>query len=122
MLLLGLKFNISAAHRIKWHNECSKLHGHNYVIEVYVSGDIDKEKGVVIDFKELREIVWSVIKKYDHIYLNNVIGDNATVELFALKLREELENVLKNTGLFLYKLKIYETENEWIEWIVDENR
>ena len=74
----------NAAHRLfkkEWSDEknlevfgkCShpKYHGHNYVLEVWVDGEIDKETGFVIDLKILKEIILEeVSERFDHRNLN----------------------------------------------------
>ena len=74
----------NAAHRLfikEWSDEknlevfgkCShpNYHGHNYVLEVWVDGEIDKETGFVIDLKILKEIILEeVSERFDHRNLN----------------------------------------------------
>ena len=74
----------SAAHRLfkpelsdeenyKLFGKCSNpnWHGHNYVLEVIVAGNVDPNTGFVMDLKELKGIVRdNVILKVDHKNLN----------------------------------------------------
>lgn len=74
----------NAAHRLfrkDWSDEqnlqifgkCSNpnYHGHNYVVEVIVEGDIDPETGYVIDLKLLKELIQEdVLERFDHRNLN----------------------------------------------------
>ena len=74
----------NAAHRLfrpEWSDEknaevfgkCShpNYHGHNYVIEVFVEGDIDPTTGFVIDLKKLKTIIQEeVCERFDHRNLN----------------------------------------------------
>src|SRR3984885_5934686 len=51
--------------------KCANLHGHNYVLEVVVAGEIDQASGYVIDLKLLSEVMTRrVIKDVDHRNLN----------------------------------------------------
>lgn len=74
----------NAAHRLfkkEWSDEKNKeifgkcsnpnYHGHNYVLEVQVEGDIDPETGYVIDLKILKEIISEdILERFDHRNLN----------------------------------------------------
>lgn len=74
----------NAAHRLfrpEWSDEknadvfgkCShpNYHGHNYVLEVWIEGDIDPETGFVMDLKSLKELIKEeVIERFDHRNLN----------------------------------------------------
>lgn len=74
----------NSAHRLfreDWSNEknlevfgkCSypNFHGHNYVLEVWVEGDVDPETGFVIDLKDLKHIIRTyVTERFDHRNLN----------------------------------------------------
>ena len=81
---VGRRETFCAAHRLfkkDWDDnknravfgKCSNpnYHGHNYVLEVWVDGEIDKETGFVIDLKELKSIINSeIIERFDHRNLN----------------------------------------------------
>jgi 6-pyruvoyltetrahydropterin/6-carboxytetrahydropterin synthase len=74
----------NSAHRLyrpDWSDEknweifgkCSSpnYHGHNYVLEVWVDGEIDPETGYVIDLKVLKGIIHEhVLDRFDHRNLN----------------------------------------------------
>lgn len=94
-------------------------HGHNYVLEVIVAGEIDPQTGYVIDLKELKKIIKeNVIKKIDHKHLNldvdfmkNIIP---TAENIAIGIWGQL--VDKIPAGKLYSVKVYETENNYAEY------
>ncbi|MCZ7601532.1 MAG: 6-carboxytetrahydropterin synthase [Melioribacteraceae bacterium] len=94
-------------------------HGHNYVLEVIVAGEIDPQTGYVIDLKELKKIIKeNVIKKIDHKHLNfdvdfmkNIIP---TAENIAVGIWGQL--VDKIPAGKLYSVKVYETENNYAEY------
>ncbi len=78
------KAHFNAAHRLfrkDWDDVRNKeifglcsnphFHGHNYKLEVKLSGDIDPETGYVIDLKELNMIIdREVLERFDHKNLN----------------------------------------------------
>ena len=63
------KFRWEGAHRLAWHNEgCQHLHGHSYILWVEVEGPAD-EKGMVIDFKVISQVLKPLIEEWDHATL-----------------------------------------------------
>jgi 6-pyruvoyltetrahydropterin/6-carboxytetrahydropterin synthase len=83
-MIVTARLDFSAAHRLHnpdrdedWnrqtYDKCDNPsgHGHNYEIEVSVSGPIDPDTGMVIDLKKLKDIVRrEVIDLVDHRNLN----------------------------------------------------
>ena len=87
-------------------------HGHNYTIEVTVSGEIDPVTGFVVDLKLLKDILErEVVGVYDHRHLNHEIPDFKTAiptaENIAIAAWKRLDG--KIPGAKLYKIRIYET-------------
>ena len=94
-------------------------HGHNYTLEVIVAGEIDAKTGYVVDLKQLKEIIIeNVVKKVDHKHLNHDVdfleGINPTTENFALKIWDQLVDKIPSGKL--HSIKLYETENNYIEY------
>lgn len=103
------RFSFEAAHTLTWHpGKCSRTHGHSYVLEVEVAGQID-DRGVVMDFAELDEIVDRHVLEgpggLDHTDLNEIL-DNPTAELIAVHIGERLDAA----GLSWTRLRLWETE------------
>ncbi|MCB0750157.1 MAG: 6-carboxytetrahydropterin synthase [Ignavibacteriae bacterium] len=94
-------------------------HGHNYILEVVIAGEIDKTTGYVIDLKELKTIlIENIIRKVDHKHLNFDVdfmhGINPTTENFAVRIWDELVDKIPSGKLHAIKLR--ETENNFIEY------
>lgn len=94
-------------------------HGHNYTLEVVVAGEINPYTGYVIDLKELKGIIIEhVLRKVDHKNLNldvDFLKDKIpSAENIAIGIWEQLVDKLP-TGE-LYSVKIYETENNYVEY------
>ena len=122
----------SAAHRLfneKYSNEdnlrifgkCSNPngHGHNYTVEIVVTGEIDPQTGFVIDLKLLKEIINDhILKKVDHKNLNIDVdflqGIIPTSENIAVGIWNQLVDKLPAGKL--YAVKLYETENNYVEY------
>ncbi|MGD9994099.1 MAG: 6-pyruvoyl tetrahydropterin synthase family protein [Salinivirgaceae bacterium] len=96
-------------------------HGHNYELFVTVKGTVDNETGVVINLKELSQIInTSIIDKLDHKNLNIEVDflQNTIVstENIIMAIWKVLEAELKDTKARLHKLKLVETENNFAEY------
>lgn len=94
-------------------------HGHNYDLEVRVTGFCDLETGYVIDVKILSDIIQhTVINKFDHKNLNVEVEEfknlNPTAENIAFVIYNLLINKLPN-DLDL-KIRLYETRKNYVEY------
>jgi len=94
-------------------------HGHNYILEVMVAGEINPKTGYVIDLKKLKKIVRdNVISKVDHHHFNYDIdfmkGIIPTVENIVVGIWKVLESKISEGKL--YSVKLYETENNYAEY------
>ena len=112
---------LSDEENLKLFGNCSNpnWHGHNYVLEVVVAGNVDPETGYVIDLKKLKNIInENVIDKVDHKNINLEVdfmkGVQPSAENIAIKIWEELVN--KIPAGKLYSVKLYETENNYFEY------
>ena len=93
-------------------------HGHNYVLEAYVKGQVDPATGMVINLRELDELLKNVIQPLDHAYLNDDVGYFRqvvpTTENIALFLFQEIEQRL-DKSLVLCKIRLYEGDDLWVD-------
>lgn len=126
------KEHFNAAHRLNnenWSNEKNKkifgkcnnpnFHGHNYILEVHVTGEIDTETGYVIDTKMLSEVVKeNVTDIFDHKNLNLDVDYfnklNPTTENIAMVIFKILRKLLNIN--YELKIKLYETERNAVEF------
>ena len=92
-------------------------HGHNYVQEVTLSGEIADDTGMVFDLKELKKLTQQeIIDKVDHKNLNvdvDFLTDIIpTAENLAIRFWKRLEP--KITKGQLYEVKLYESERNFV--------
>jgi 6-pyruvoyltetrahydropterin/6-carboxytetrahydropterin synthase len=84
---LERSYRFEAAHflpKVPPGHKCSRMHGHSYLIEIAIEGEIDPAFGWVMDFAEIDEHVTPLVKMLDHQVLNEVEGlANPTSELLA---------------------------------------
>ncbi len=95
------------------------FHGHNYTLEVVVAGEVDPDTGYVIDLKILKDIIREkIIKKVDHKNLNLdtdfLLGIIPTAENIAIGIWGQLVDAIPTGSL--YAIKLYETENNYVEY------
>jgi 6-pyruvoyltetrahydropterin/6-carboxytetrahydropterin synthase len=94
-------------------------HGHNYILEVTVFGSIKKETGYAIDFKKLKEIVYSeIIQKVDHKHLNYDVDFLKDIIPTAENIVRVFWQVLESkiNGAKLFSIRLRETENNVVEY------
>ena len=122
---VGRRETFNSAHRLfkpEWSDEknfevfgkCSNpnFHGHNYVLEVWIEGEINPETGFVIDLRYLKNVIKDkVIERFDHRNLNldcpEFKGINPTTENIAVVIWNILrENVYQELGI---EVRIEET-------------
>lgn len=114
MFILSVRDRFSAAHRIESTERCEDLHGHNFTVEVSVSGkDLDKS-GLLLDFRIIKDCLKKVLETLDHKYLNELTyfqERKASSEYIALYIFEEMEKMLDPKKVRLMEVKVFESED-----------
>jgi 6-pyruvoyltetrahydropterin/6-carboxytetrahydropterin synthase len=128
-VLVGRRESFNAAHQLydphlseeenrRLFGKCANLHGHNYVLEVVVAGQIDQASGYVLDLKMLSDIICAqIIRDVDHRNLNTdvpwlagrVPTTENLVQAFWDRLRPELPDGL------LRSVRLWETDKNWAQ-------
>jgi 6-pyruvoyltetrahydropterin/6-carboxytetrahydropterin synthase len=134
MVYITRKERFNAAHKLHrqdWSVEknleifgkCSNpnWHGHNYELFVTVKGVPNPETGFVIDLKLLSTILREkVIDKLDHKNINLDVDfmqeKMASTEVLAMEIWNQIEPALKAHGAQLHCVKLFETENNAVEY------
>jgi 6-pyruvoyltetrahydropterin/6-carboxytetrahydropterin synthase len=128
-VLVGRRESFNAAHQLydpglsedenrRLFGKCVNLHGHNYVLEVSVTGGINAVTGYVVDLKHLSDVICrQVIQDVDHRNLNTDVpwlsGRIPTAENLAVTFWERLQPELP-AGL-LHSVRLWETDKNWAE-------
>ena len=103
------KFSIEAAHRLPnlpEGHKCGRLHGHSFQITIYVSGQVDAQKGWIMDFSEIKQKFSPLFNQLDHHYFNEIKGlENPTSENLVRWIWQRLKPELPT----LCKIEIQET-------------
>ena len=111
---IGKEYSFSAAHqltKVPDGHPCARLHGHNYLVEVEVRGEVSERNGFCngLDFADLDRDVKPVIEKLYHRFLNDVL-ENPTAERIAQFI---LDEVYARSTRYLYSVKVWETPKCW---------
>lgn len=92
-------------------------HGHNWVLQVSITGDVPEETGMILDMKKLKDLITlEIIDKVDHYHLNHDVeflkGVNPTAENVGRVFWRILEEKIQ--GAELYEIKLYETPKNMV--------
>jgi 6-pyruvoyltetrahydropterin/6-carboxytetrahydropterin synthase len=95
-------------------------HGHNYIVEVTVEGEPDPVTGMVIDLKELKEIIdEEVLVPMDHRFLNYEVQPFdriiPTAENVASEIWSRLDARLRHSSAALHKVRLFETADLYVD-------
>jgi 6-pyruvoyltetrahydropterin/6-carboxytetrahydropterin synthase len=133
-MLLTRKAEFSASHVCKnpaWSEAENKAvygsnanpngHGHNYVLEVTISGEPDDTTGMVFDLRELKDILNDeVVEPMDHRFLNYEVPpfDRVvpTTENIAAEIWRRLEPKIRGTDAKLHNVRLYETPDLYVDY------
>lgn len=92
------EFSFESAHRlpnVPPGHKCSRLHGHSFHVQIYVSGPVDPQLGWVCDFADLKAAFEPILHQLDHHYLNEIPGlENPTSENIARWIWQRLQPAL----------------------------
>lgn len=108
-----VKTHFSAAHSLEGYpGDCARVHGHNWIIEVFVKCKELDEIGIGIDFRDIKQAVKKVIEGLDHFNLNDLPAFkevNPTSENIAKFLYQELGQKLNSDVVKVSRVKVCET-------------
>jgi 6-pyruvoyltetrahydropterin/6-carboxytetrahydropterin synthase len=127
MFELSITADFEAAHYIpNYPGKCSRLHGHNWRIEVCVSGQQLDQLGMVIDFHDLKTEVSKVTAKLDHYYLNEIQPFSSlspTAENIAKFIYDELNSLPGITAKAKIRfVKVWESPNAAVTYLQEDNK
>jgi 6-pyruvoyltetrahydropterin/6-carboxytetrahydropterin synthase len=97
-------------------------HGHNWVVEVTVSGGVHRS-GMVMDLNRLRSIVMEkLVQPVDHLHMNHDVpflaGVIPTAENVAIAFWGEIEPCLKDfEGCRLHRIRVRESRNNYVDFM-----
>ena len=131
-------FTVAAAHKLtSAYSKCctEQIHGHTYLIEVFLKSQTLDKTGMILDFGQLKDILGDEIEKFDHALLldeqdlviteelkksnknlillpYNPTAENMAADLFH-RIRHKLGNDLHH---LLEKVRVHESPTGWAEY------
>jgi len=115
MFTITKEFHFSASHQLKGLSDshpCSRLHGHNYIVELVLCSDILNEVGFVVDYLELKPLKDMLDESFDHQHLNDVLDVQTSAENIA----KYLYQWAKTRWPQLKAVRVSETPKTWAEY------
>jgi len=112
--------DFAAAHSLRHYaGDCSRLHGHNWKVEVEVQARELDELGMAIDFKTVKTLTKRVTDELDHGFLNEIPPFdtlNPTAENIAAHIYRRLGEEINEPRIQVYAVTIWETERACVRY------
>lgn len=112
---LTTQLEFAAAHRLRGYDgNCARLHGHNWKVDISLTGSQLNDVGMLIDFKEIKRTGKQILAQLDHYYLNDIPPFdqdlNPTAENIAFYLFAQLSEALNNERIRISAVRVWENE------------
>ena len=113
---LRITDDFSSSHQLRhYEGKCEELHGHNFQVRVEVVGTrLEPETGILLDFKELKQKLNSVLQTLDHRHLNELepfLQENPSSENLAKYIYTQLKSLLSQYPVRLAEVSVAEKES-----------
>jgi len=115
MYELKIITEFSAAHNLRnFRGKCEALHGHNWKVEVVLSGKDLDDSGVVLDFAEVKAATGEIMSEIDHRYLNDLpffTENNPSSENIARYIFHRLQEKIDNDRIRIRRVTAWESQD-----------
>ena len=122
MYELNVITKFAAAHRLTMvGSKCEDMHGHNWKIEVYVTGENLDDGGMVMDFGEIKKHVATIMAMLDHKYLNELTffeQKQPSSENIAYLVASELQQRIDDSAVRVSRVTAWESDDAGATYIV----
>ena len=122
MYELKVVTHFAAAHQLTMVGaKCENMHGHNWKIEVYVTGEKLNQAGVLMDFGVVKKHVAEIMALLDHKYLNELDyfqHDQPSSENIAYFVAQELQKKIDNSAISVSRVKAWESDDACATYII----
>ncbi len=123
MFELKVKTHFAAAHQLQMVGQkCENLHGHNWKVEVCVTGAELNAAGVLVDFGDIKKEVRDIMGLLDHQYLNDLpafkdMNAQPSSELIAIFIANTLQARLGNDAIRVSRVSAWESDDACATYI-----
>ena len=122
MYELKVVTRFAAAHQLTMvGSKCENMHGHNWKVEVYVTGEKLDQAGVLVDFGVIKKYVAEIMTMLDHKYLNELDyfkQKQPSSENIAYLVAAELQKKLNNSAVSVSRVTAWESDDAGATYIV----
>lgn len=122
MYELRVVTRFAAAHRLTMvGTQCENLHGHNWKVEVYLTGKQLDDAGVLMDFGVVKNHLRHIIGRLDHQFLNDLDifqGRQPSSERIAAHIALELQKQITTRAIRVSRVSAWESEDACATYIV----
>jgi 6-pyruvoyltetrahydropterin/6-carboxytetrahydropterin synthase len=120
MYQVRVEEEFSAAHYLShYRGKCERLHGHNYLVRVWLSGDKLDEGGMLFDFSSLKKTLREVLAVLDHKNLNDleIFNNDPSAERIAKFIFEEIQKKLPDQKAeLLWAVDVFENSKSMVRY------
>ena len=117
---LKIVTDFASAHTLRdYPGACSRMHGHNWKVELEAEATSLDEVGMGIDFKKMKAAANEVGDRLDHRYLNDLepfTEINPTAENIAAYLYGEISKQLNNETVKVSAVTLWETDRACVRY------
>jgi len=119
--VVSTEISFSASHSLRGYNgECSRIHGHNWILRVYYEFENLNNIGLTIDYGQLRESLKKVVcSRFDHQHINNISPFdklNPTSENLAREIFKVCREEVQVEGGRLIEVELWETSRDMVRY------
>ena len=115
MYLIRKQFHFSASHQLDGlppEHQCSRLHGHNYIVELVLASNTVNKNGFIIDYLDLRPFKTMIDDTLDHRHLDDILPCTSSAENLAKYLFDWAHARWEQT----VAVRVSETPKTWAEY------
>lgn len=118
MFKISATDHFEAAHQLReYRGKCRNIHGHRFAVTVVFEGEELDDKGILIDFLEVKKQLAAILADLDHIFLNEKPPFdtlNPTSENIATFIYNYMDKVIYRSGVLLKSVAVSESPTSMV--------
>ena len=112
--------DFASAHTLRdYPGACSRMHGHNWKVELEAVASQLDDIGMAVDFKVMKQAAREIAERLDHRYLNDLEPFkeiNPTAENIAAYMYKEISALINSDAIKVTALTLWETERACVRY------